>query len=109
MDDGTSQLKTKDNDSQLMKANEPLYFQGHAGPRGVDGSVGPVGPTGSLFVIPLNLGIGGNGMRQAAHFRELLQNHLVSCSHIYIQTLTNQIIFKEYISSNYFYFICRIP
>ncbi|VDN13365.1 unnamed protein product [Dibothriocephalus latus] len=51
---------------------------GEDGPKGVDGAQGPDGPPGSLFVIPLNLGIGGNTYSRAAHFRQLLQNHLVS-------------------------------
>lgn len=53
------------------------FFQGEPGPRGADGAEGPMGPPGSLFVIPLNLGVGGSAYNRAAHFRQLLQQHLV--------------------------------
>ncbi len=52
-------------------------FKGKPGNRGVDGVEGPQGPQGSLFVIPLNLGVGGHAYSRAAHFRQLLQQHLV--------------------------------
>ena len=55
-----------------------LILKGKPGPQGPDGPPGPAGPTGSLFVVPLNLGIGGGAQARAAHFRQLLQQHLVS-------------------------------
>lgn len=42
------------------------------------GEPGPPGPMGSLFIIPLNLGVGSSSFARAATFRDLLQKHLVS-------------------------------
>lgn len=46
---------------------------------GMVGDPGPPGPAGSLFVIPLNLGVGSSNFARAATFRDLLQKHLVRC------------------------------
>ncbi|KAF6768700.1 hypothetical protein AHF37_11237, partial [Paragonimus kellicotti] len=77
-------------DDQMMGDEGPTGNMGDMGPpgdkgepgqhgmKGLDGAPGAPGPGGSLFVIPLNVGVGTSNFARAATFRDLLQKHLLS-------------------------------